>query len=869
MRRPQSRLVRTARIPAPFLAPALVVAALGAMLAGADHPTTEQPADPPAPPALGPSSQMVEKTDQFGDPLPDGVIARLGTTRSRAGIDSFGFLADGTVVTVGPNLDVRTWSPKSDQSAAPILLPLKGPHAHLYPQVSPDGRFVAAGTKAKVAVWERPAPAVKQVVTFELYDAQKLAFSPDGSQLAVAYQGGIALCNVRNGTLQKLEPKGRMDTTLCFSGDGQRLLAGSHEGGVVWDAQTGKVLADHDFKNLGEIPSSLDHTGSVIAVLSYKIRNNRIHFLDAITGKPVEGWTGPEVNFHHFVTFGPDGKTILIGSPDGVTWWDQIKGNPIRHFDAASSTAMGFVHPQARFSPDGKVLVSHTEQMLFRWDAATGKSLFPLSQETGHTEGLRAMGVSPDGSRVATAGWEVGVRIWEAKTGKQLARFPSSVMNQKNLDFSPNGKLLFTPSRNCDAVVKWDLATGKEVSRYNPGATERAGGDLQAFRLTPDGRSIQAATSQIGERGRGSARIMTWDVESGRVLSEKPVVGLDLIPGVGVVGFSPDALWGMGYGSLFPVAVGPQTNMLASAKVRSTGMLQEFSWDSRLVAVTAIAPSREDPSARAVVLEVATGSKVFETTVRWVTHFAFHPNGRSLAGAVPDGLVFWDLTTGKEYARRKAHYVNLNEPQPFASVVRYFPDGKKLVTGHIDTTALVWESPVRPEAARVLEQKGRAVAWEDLLSRDGSKGWAAVWALADDHGAVEFLREKAKSVAAMPAKEFSRLLADLGSDDFATREAATEELGKAVECAVGQLLASSNTELSPEQKLRVDQLLGLWKVADQRPLTPERLRMVRAVAVLELMGTPDARKLLAELAAGAAAATTTREAKRALERALR
>ena len=51
------------------------------------------------------------------------------------------------------------------------------------------------------------------------------------------------------------------------------------------------------------------------------------------------------------------------------------------------------------------------------------------------------------------------------------------------------------------------------------------------------------------------------------------------------------------------------------------------------------------------------------------------------------------------------------------------------------------------------------------------------------------------------------------------------------------------------------------------PLPPsELLRQVRAIEVLELIGTPDAKLLLRSLAGGAPEARLTREAKAAMER---
>jgi RNA polymerase sigma factor (sigma-70 family) len=839
------------------------VAALSAVLAAGGRPVDPPKAEPPRP--ANATAAPPPRADLFGDPLPDGVLVRLGTTRSRAGVHSFGLLPDGTVVTVGPNLDIRTWSPTTDQSSEPVLLALDKPDPYLCPQVSADGRFIAAGTQDKVVVWERSAPD-KPLATFELKYASRLALSPDGSRLAVLWgrgrakdRGRVALCDVRAGTVRDLEPMTDA-TAVRFSGDGRRLLTGENQDrqALIWDVPSGKLLAEHKGKKIGGLPVALDRTGSVFAVLPYAWGQDRIGFFDTTTGQPVEKWTGPEVNGARFLTFAPDGKTVLIGSHTGIRWWDPAAGKLIRQFDAPSAFAVGRVDPQARLSPDGKLLVSHTGQTLFRWDAVTGKPLFPATQTTGHTEGVRALGVSPDGKRVATLGLEVGLRVWDAASGRQLWVLPARNGNESNIDFSPDGRFVFAPSQNRDAVVKWDLTAGKEVSRYTTGKAESWGGDLLSFRLAPDGKTLHTVA------GREESRFVSWDVESGRALFEKVMAGGGG-PGSGVIGFSPDGRWGVGRGLLFPVAVGPGANTLAGAKLRPLGGDGVFSADSRLIALTTFS-GPADRICKAVVVEVATGAVVREMPVRWTTGYAFHPDGRSLTGAEADGLVFWDLTTGKEFVRRKAHALHLDDPLPFAWALRYTPDGTRLVTGHIDTTALVWEAPARPKTAKALSEKERVAAWEDLGAADGAKGWAAVWALADDPGAVPFLRERVRPVEPLPAKEFEKLLEGLNAEEFADRAAAAKALGAAGERAAGQLRAALGGDTSAEQRAAVGKLLTAWRAADQAVPTGERLRVVRAVAALELVDTADARQVLAGLAGGAADATATRAAKQAVER---
>jgi hypothetical protein len=114
-------------------------------------------------------------------------------------------------------------------------------------------------------------------------------------------------------------------------------------------------------------------------------------------------------------------------------------------------------------------------------------------------------------------------------------------------------------------------------------------------------------------------------------------------------------------------------------------------------------------------------------------------------------------------------------------------------------------------------------------------------------------------------KRLARWIADLDADEFAVREKATEEVrkvGALAEPALRQALAS-RPALEMRRRLR-----GLLDdISSWRP-PPEILRQLRAVEVLEHIGTPEARKLLETLAGGAAGARLSREARAAWQRCL-
>jgi WD40 repeat protein len=69
---------------------------------------------------------------------------------------------------------------------------------------------------------------------------------------------------------------------------------------------------------------------------------------------------------------------------------------------------------------------------------------------------------SPDGKRLATAGGEGAVKIWDAATGQELGALKGHSDGIRSVVFSPDGKRLATGSADGTARL-WDAATEQEV----------------------------------------------------------------------------------------------------------------------------------------------------------------------------------------------------------------------------------------------------------------------------------------------------------------------------------------------------------------------------------------------------------------------
>ncbi len=191
-------------------------------------------------------------------------------------------------------------------------------------------------------------------------------------------------------------------------------------------------------------------------------------------------------------------------------------------------------------------------------------------------------------------------------------------------------------------------------------------------------------------------------------------------------------------------------------------------------------------------------------------------------------------------------------------------DGRTLLSGGGDTAAILWDltGRARTKPVEELTDAQRDRYWRDL-SGPASQAHRAVWALATDaRRSVPYLAERLRPAQPVEAKRLARLLDDLADDSFAVRErasAALEKLGKDIVPELRRVAAGGVLEA----RRRAEMILALIELT---PLTPEQLRALRAVEVLERAGGPEARRVLETLAGGAPPALLTLEARSTLER---
>jgi WD40 repeat protein len=341
----------------------------------------------------------------------------------------------------------------------------------------------------------------------------------------------------------------------------------------------------------------------------------------------------------------------------------------------------------ARFSPDGKAIISVGVRGTVRWwDAASGKQMRRFSRAGWQAQ---AVAVSPDGARVVTHDIESGgvLRCWDTVRGQELPWFKGMTSSTPYEPWvlpsrpacSRDGRILLM--QGYDDAGCWiqiqDAHTGKVLHRWRSSAEQRFGWAC----LSGNGKTLAIP---IGVRDKETLTL--WDAGTGQKRAEVPVGGY-----FHIAGFSPDGglvAWQLGgaLGQLriLDTATGKQRACLGTAD-EPVG-LASFSPDGKRVA--GAYGGRPGTTPDLVVWEVGSGKILRRFRVPWgMCSFAFSPDGNSLVSADPVGQVqLWDIDTGKELRRFPGRGA-CEHP-----VLAFSPDGKLLaVTGEMSPVLHVWD----------------------------------------------------------------------------------------------------------------------------------------------------------------------------------
>jgi WD40 repeat protein/tetratricopeptide (TPR) repeat protein len=587
------------------------------------------------------------------------------------------FAANGQLVTVDSNGQVRRWDIDSQEEVMASRRDLPGRPTRNFRGLSPDGRLAALYLDKKVHVFEASS--------------------------------GKDLFQVDCGNDSDPRP--------IFARDSGRLIVGADR--LTWcNAGSGAVIAlfDQKFSYASTAALSADGLTASVVGLGPVRRSFSVFRLDATAkkvtplAKEVDGGAGTL----RASGLSPDGGRIAVGANigGGVFVYDTTTGRLIAEQPSAHSAVIRTI----AFSSDGaKLATADAQGTIEIWadlEKLSSKST-PILTLKGHQDVVNTVSFAGDGRRLVSTSDDKTARVWDLENAgaaiRRLARSRGSFV----VRFSPDN-LLIAVAAGGSGIRLWDVSTGQLVRELPAGDKGR----VHSIAFSPtDNRLLVAGYGGLsnGEHA-GVSHVALWDIDTGTELAR--LAGATDLPDfrvnesagpVGALAFSPDGkylaagfgakLFVMSENSPFPVKVWEvatrrpirrlygHTNYCISLDFSRDGtLLASVSRDGKAIlwstatwkSVQTLKNQDRDPQNRRSQLEPASDG-------------AFSPDGKTLAVASYGGTVqLWDAATGKLLETLKGHPSAVN-------AVAFSPDGRTLASGGVDQTVRLWNVATRRE----------------------------------------------------------------------------------------------------------------------------------------------------------------------------
>ncbi len=828
-------------------------------------------------------------SDHRDSTLPAGAVVRLGSTRLRPSGPAQGiaFSPDGKMLATTTGSNLQLWD---------IATGL-------------EKRRITVGPAA--AAPGRPMGGLSAV-----------RFTPDGKTLVVAtFAGGLRLLDVATGKeIRELATEWGGVRDLSLSADGTLLAAAAGNGSVfVWELPEGRLRHKHP-GTAGQAVLTPD--GKFLITLG---RDGVVRVIDAVTarevrrlGEAAEGGAlppgmvrrgaGVPPNRPRFVgsqalAVSPDSRLVALGGWSGpVSVCSLASGKTVAHVAVQAGTPQGLA-----FSPNGRFLAVAQYPGARLYGLASGAELRQL--EPARPTVCRTVVFSPDGQRLAGLQSDGTVHLWDLTANVELYPCEGHSGHVQTLAFLADGRLV-----SCDAsggLLAWDLSTGRSIAharnplRYTPlGVTADGKGiqfyghgtQLQVWRpdspnqmhpvdipapfdhpmqFYPHGASVNGRWLAILQMPQRKVRIY----ELGEKVVERRVLSLPagLVVVNGLI-CAPDgsrllALCGDGTMRVLECATGRHMSIQrAAANFLAWGRRPGFAPDGRSLLIH---------DSDVWIAEVVSGQQrchLVSASAQPVAT-AWSADGRLVACGLANGQVrVFDAASGQEIVMRQpdqqmhdgnadpvlAPVLMCDERLGTVESLAFSPDVRLLASGGSTGLITVWKVPSLPPQKPWTAER-RSSLWAALADPDaGPAGHAIADLVAMPSPAVELLQQRFRpGESHVDPGRLQKLIADLDADEFVVREQAQRELAAAGPDAVEPMRQALAKDPSAEMRRRLRKLLEPYERAETQPA---RLRAVRAIEVLERIGTPQARGVLQGLAGKMADAEIEQEIKDSLRR---
>jgi WD40 repeat protein len=454
------------------------------------------------------------------------------------------------------------------------------------------------------------------------------------------------------------------DNRLAVSGSGDNTLK-------IWDLESGR-----------ELDTLQGHTGSVnvVAIMPDGRRavsgsnDNTLKVWDLKSGHTLRTLTGHS-DWVNAIAITPNGRQVVSGSGDNtLKVWDLESGRELRtligHTEGVTAAAV---------SPDGHLVVSGSKDKTLKvWDLESGRVIHTLGHtdgwvilydngedSEGHTEGVTAVVVSPDGRLVISGSADKNMIVWDLVKGHKLRYFIGHSDSIRTLAVSPDGRLLLSGS-NDKTLKVWDLVKGHEL-RTLVGHTE----GVTTVAVTFDNRRVVS--------GSYDKSLIVWDL-----IGDREFIALaGHTRRVNTITVTPNGR----------LAVSGSWDKTLKVWDLESGMeLATLKGHNDSVNIVAILPDcrravsgSNDKTLKVWDLESGKELSTLKGHENSVNAVALTPDGRqAVSGSWDKTLKVWDLESGRELRTLKGHTGEIE-------MVVVTPDGKRAVSGSNDQTLKVWD----------------------------------------------------------------------------------------------------------------------------------------------------------------------------------
>jgi WD40 repeat protein len=812
------------------------------------------------------------RVDALGDPLPEGAIARLGTTRMRHshtpdhycwGLGCIAWSPDGKVIATtsydgAVGVEARLWEAATGKPLR--LLENNKRYGPSFVRFSPDGKTLAAAARDKIILWDVATGKESGRLLGHRDRVDALVFQKGGKNLvSVSRDGAVRWWDipgrkaVRAWQLLADDPKKTANgepillrgiSNSHFSADGTTLAVArwrtaklkkpwGADRASVYDLKARKEIW-HDDANDDSYRFAFAPDGKRLAVS----RRGIVHIRETPTGRPL---TETRWLYPWGMVFSPDGKTVALCVNGKVCFWSPADKTPLREVEVSlHGGGYNTFATDPAFSPDGKKLAIDRRLTFQVLNVATGK---PAVHWPSFDEGIRKLAFSADGRLLLGDDLSIDTATWRQRPNY---KDPSNRFSHVQ-SVSSDHTLCVARDGGCPDTL-FDIRTGRVVARFKAPARDPgehkgffsprarlyvmqdrscAGQEVDTVFAIPSGERLfqlsfnRHVGTECWSFSADEARAAFFDLAARKIQVYAARTGKLLWQSV-----SPNRA-----GAL---ALSPNGNLLA---VWTKGLCDVQIWDLRT-----------GKPIRSLVLRG-------DAKDRHSARLAWSPDNRMLAvGGLDSSVRLWEVASAQVRREFHGHLAQ-------ATCLAFSPDGRFLASASEDTTLLIWKTLFDSKRRGPLTEDEFLKLWGRLKADAGTAYEVQAELRYAPQSAAAFLARRLQPAPAADAPRVAALIKSLESKAYRVRAWAARQLERLGDLARGPIRKALAAGPPLETRRRLEGLLGKMTRA-----TPSQLRSLRAIEILEGVGNAEAMKTLERLAQGNPDSLVTAESRTVVAR---